>query len=438
MQVNYAPRPLYTHEGGVASHIKPIDELRRTALACLLWEDSAYESGESIVERIKRLVAQCDPQAVADLAVEARERQHLRHLPLLLVRELARHPSKFPVAETLARVIQRADEIPEFIALYWKDKRQPLSKQVKRGLAKAFQKFGEYALAKYNRDRAVKLRDALFLVHAKPKDDEQAALWKRLVDGTLATPDTWETALSSGQDKRATFERLIAEKNLGYLALLRNLRTMQEVGVDRALVERALLDGAAKSRALPFRFITAARAVPSWEPMIEAAMRLALAEQPKLPGKTVLLVDVSGSMDYPLSSKSDLKRIDAACALAILLRGICEEVRVFTFSDLLVEVPPREGMALADAVVKSQQHSGTLLGDAVRRLGVANLGADRLIVITDEQTADVVPAPLAKRGYMLNVANNQNGVGYGQWLHVNGFSESVVRYIAAYETVAKA
>ena len=73
----------------------------------------------------------------------------------------------------------------------------------------------------------MKLRDVLFLCHAKPKDEAQDATWKQLIGGTLPTPDTWEVALSSGADKKATWERLIAEKKLGALALLRNLRKIK-------------------------------------------------------------------------------------------------------------------------------------------------------------------------------------------------------------------
>lgn len=432
MRVNVKSQSKHTHEGGIASHVSPIEELRRTVLACLLWESNFYEDGQFVADRIKALVPKCSPADVAELAIEAREKQRLRHAPLKLVRELARYPSKFPVADTLARVIQRADELPEFLAMYWNgDGKKPIAKQVKKGLAKAFRKFDEYALAKYNRDSAIKLRDVLFMVHAKPKDEEQAALWKRLVDGQLATPDTWEVALSGGADKKEAFERLIREKMLGYLALLRNLRNMHEAGVDRDLVFDALKSGAVKSKALPFRFVAAARAVPSWEPAIDEAMQLAMQGTEKLSGSTIVLVDVSGSMGAQLSAKSDLRRLDAASALAVLIRGICEDARVFTFSDLLAEVPARSGMALIDAITRSQPHGGTYLGGAVAKLSqIAK--ADRLIVVTDEQTADQVGKPIGK-GYVINVATNQNGIGYGDWVKINGWSESVVQYIAALE-----
>jgi hypothetical protein len=137
------------------------------------------------------------------------------------------------VGETIEATIQRADELSEFLAIYAKvngvgpDKlKGKLSAQAKKGLAKAFTKFDEYQLAKYDRGGAIRLRDALFLVHAKPKDDAQAALWKRLVANELVTPDTWEAALSGGADKKEAFERLLRDGKLGYLALLRNLRNM--------------------------------------------------------------------------------------------------------------------------------------------------------------------------------------------------------------------
>ena len=432
MRVNVKLQPKLTHEGGIASHVSPIEELRRTVLACMLWESNFYEDGQSVADRIKALVPKCSPGDVSELAIEAREKQKLRHAPLKLVRELARYPSRFPVADTLARVIQRADELSEFLAMYWNgDGKKPIAKQVKKGLAKAFRKFDEYALAKYNRDSAIKLRDVLFMVHAKPKDEEQAALWKRLVDGQLVAPDTWEVALSGGADKKEVFERLIREKKLGYLALLRNLRNMHEAGVDRELVFEALRVGAVKSKALPFRFVAAARAVPSWEPVIDEAMQLAMGGAEKLPGSTIVLVDVSGSMDSQLSAKSDLRRLDAAAALAVLIRGICSDARVFTFSNALVEVPARQGMALIDAIIESQPHGGTYLGGAVEKLR-QTAKADRLIVVTDEQTADQVGKPVG-RGYVINVATNQNGVGYGDWVKINGWSESAVEYIAELE-----
>lgn len=425
-KIPWGPR---THEGGPARNISPELQLRRSVLACLLWEDQFYEEGVEIAGRIQTLVPKVKPEAVAVLAVEARTKMKLRHAPLLLVREMARHKThRALVSQTLAQVIQRADELAEFVAIYWKDGKVPLSAQVKKGLAQAFRRFDEYHLAKYDRTGPIRLRDVLFLCHAKPRDAEQAALWKRLIEGKLETPDTWEVALSSGAEKREAWERLLRERKLGALALLRNLRNMKQAGVDEDLV-LAALEGMNTARVLPFRFLAAARYVPQWEEPLEWAMLSALGEQAKLPGRTVLLVDVSGSMTYALSRRSEMLRTDAAYGLAILLREICEKAAVYSFSNDLVEVPPRRGFALRDAVDASQSHNATYLGRALEKIPEKY---DRIIVITDEQAHDRAPGPRG-RGYMINVASAQNGVGYGPWVHIDGWSEAVVEYIRALE-----
>jgi 60 kDa SS-A/Ro ribonucleoprotein len=433
----FGPR---THEGAPARNISPELQLRRSVLACLLWESQFYEDGVEIAGRIAELVPKVAPEKVAALAIEAREQMKLRHAPLLLVREMARHKThRAEVSETLPRVIQRADELAEFVAIYWKDGRVPLSGQVKKGLAAAFPKFDEYQLAKYDRGGPIKLRDVLFLCHAKPRDEEQAMLWRKLIWGRLTTPDTWEVALSAsganGKDataagKREAWERLLREQKLGALALLRNLRNMREAGVDESLVLAAL--GAMRvARVLPFRFLAAARYAPQWEEALEQAMLKCMIQAEKLPGKTIVLVDVSGSMSAPLSRRSEMLRTDAAYGLAVLLREIAGKVAVYSFSDDLVAVPARRGFALRDAIDASQRHNGTYLGKAVEKLN-ADERYDRLIVITDEQAHGRVPAPNGK-GYVINVASYKNGVGYGKWTHIDGWSESVIEYVRALE-----
>lgn len=445
--------PIFTHEGAKAQHINPYQLLRRSVCSCMLWESEFYEDGQTIAERIAALVKEVPFDKVAELAVEARSKFKLRHIPLLLTRELARAGYK-KTSYVLKEVIQRPDELTEFLAIYWKEARCPLSAQVKKGLASAFTKFSPYQLAKYNRDEAIKLRDVLFLSHAKPIDETQASVWKKLIDGTLEAPDTWEVALSSGNDKKETWERLLSENKLGALALLRNLRNMQEARVSEDTIFKAL-DSVKTDRVLPFRFIAAARYAPQWEDKIEPAMLKCVESHEKLKGHTVLLIDVSGSMDAVLSSKSDMSRLDAANGLAILLREICEKVSIYSFSMKLCQIAPRRGFALRDAINTSQKHDGTPLGLAVRCIygeGKFNtmqfgyhgnhpvdyvgqsLRPDRLIVITDEQSADSVPNPIGE-GYMINVASNRNGIGYGAWKHIDGFSEAVIDWVREYEAL---
>ncbi len=424
-----------THEGAVAQKVSAKAELRRTVLTCLLWEDAFYEKGSGIAARIAELVRANKAEDVVALAREARSEMQLRHVPLFLVRELARRKGTGPlIAETLEQVIQRADELGEFVALYWKEKKEPLSAGVKRGLARAFTKFDAYQLAKYNRDSRVKLRDVLFLCHAKPLNAEQAADWKKLVDGTLAPPDTWEVALSSRQGKKETFERLLEEGKLGGMAVLRNLRLMTAAGVSPKLIRERLDKDVA--RALPFRFVTAARYAPKLENALESAMLKGIAGLRKLEGSTGLLVDVSGSMNYRLAKKGETTRMDAAAGLAILLREKAEESCIATFSDTCIELPPRRGFALRDAIVKSQAHSGTYLKRALTQLyGSAEWQKlERLIVVTDEQSHDGILPAWVRKAYVVNVAPYKNGLSYGNgWTHIDGWSERVVDYIFAVE-----
>jgi hypothetical protein len=304
---------------------------------------------------------------------------------------------------------------------------------VKKGLAAAFTGFDEYALAKYDRAASVKLRDVLFLTHARPRDTAQAGLWKRLASGKLRTPDTWEVALSSGGDKRAHWERLLVEGRLGALALLRNLRNMKDAGVSEDYIAAAL-DTMRTDRVLPFRFLAAARHAPQWEPSLERAMFRSLEDADKLAGHTVLLVDVSGSMVAPLSARSTMLRTDAAYGLAVLLSEVAERVTVYTFSNAAVRVAPRRGFALRDAMEHSQAHSGTMLGASLDQVALDLVQApyDRIVVITDEQSHDRVGAPRG-HGYMINIASARNGVGYGEWTHIDGFSEAVIDYIRELE-----
>lgn len=429
MRTNVKTVSAFTHEGGPSITSSPAKELRRSVMACMLFEGSFYESGQDHAARVTDLCKRVSFEDLAQTAIDARERFKLRHVPLLLVREAIRLHKGRQVGDLITRVIQRPDELGELLALYWKDnKDSPLTAQMKIGLARALKKFNAYQLAKWNKDGAVKLRDVLFLTHAKPRDEEQTALFKALVDGTLQTPDTWEVALSGGADKKETFERLIGENKLGALALLRNLRGMLEVSVSEDKIRDALTAMNAE-RVLPFRFISAARYAPRLEDALEQAMFRCLAEIPKLGGKTALLVDHSGSMrGTKVSAKSEIDRFDAACGLAMIVRELCDRPRIFAFSDYCIEVPPRRGFALAQLLMNAGHFGNTQLGHAVKRVYQEFPECERLIVVTDEQSTDK-PAHPQGSGYIVNVGTYQNGIAYGPWVSIDGWSEAILEYI---------
>lgn len=453
------PVRTFTKEGAPAFVGNAEQQLRRSVLTCMLWEDNAYDSGQTVAARITALVPKVGFEVAAKIAVEAREEQKLRHAPLLILNAIIKNYNGKQVGDVIARVIQRPDEMGELISLYWAaNGKKMLPRQMKIGLARAFKGFNEYQLAKWNSDNAgVKLRDVAFLCHVRAGDnDQKGQLIARLVNKTfvpektkgghavarrynmktstvgLASPETWENRLSRGEDKKTVFTEMLNAGSLGPMALLRNLRNMDQAGVDTNVI-RAGIKAIKAERVLPFRFITAARITPRYEPELEALMLQCVKGMPMLPGNTALLVDVSGSMDYKVSGKSDVTRLDCAMGLAILLRELCETVEIHTFSNSEVLVPARRGFALRDAISTSQRHAGTYLGRSLEAVRKQVKNATRTIVITDEQSADVVGKPMGK-GYMINVASEQRGVGYGDWTRITGWSESVVGFIQALES----
>jgi 60 kDa SS-A/Ro ribonucleoprotein len=443
-----------TFEGATAVEITAEQALRRSVLSCMLWEDTFYENGESIAQRIETTIPLVDPAVVASLAVEAREKFKLRSVPLLLAKGLAgvQRGSNL-VSKTLARIIQRPDELTKFLEIYWMGGKKPLSAQIKKGLALAFNKFDAYQLAKYNRDGNIKLRDVMLLTHPKPKDVEQSTMWKSLLDKTLASPDTWEVRLSSGADKKQSWEELLTQNKMGALAVLKNLRNFQRDDVDPDIIKQALGD-LKTERVLPFRFLTAARyAGTEYLDYLEKAMFKCIDTKQKLSGKTILLVDVSGSMDGAYGKRSSraqnywsterpeetaVTMIDIACGLAILLREICDNVEVYSFSDYAKKVERTRGFKLKDSINDSQRHNGTSLGKALTTINRDEETYDRLIVITDEQSSDNISNFTPKgKAYLINVASYVNGIGYGDnWIHLDGFSEAVIDWIQQYEPMS--
>lgn len=298
-------------------------------------------------------------------------------------------------------------------------------------------------------NKQISLKDVLFLCHAKPKDKQQEQDWKDLINNNLEPADTWEVELSANGNNKESWERLLSENKLGALALLRNLRNMSEKAVSKELIKNAL-EQANYSRVLPFRFVAAAKAAPMYEEHIDAAMMKCLSQAQKIPGKTVIIIDVSGSMyGSKVSAKSDMNRAQAACALGAIGREICSNVAVYATAGndsreihKTELVPNRHGMALVDAIYKMCHPlggGGIFLNQVCKYITEKEITADRTIVITDEQDCSgsedspKKAKPLG-RGYIINVSSYQNGIGYENgWTHIMGWSESIFEYIREIE-----
>ena len=368
------------HEGAEAFRMTPEMELY-TAVVTSALEDTFYEGMTDRVNRITSLVPKVDPEFVAKLAVYARQVMNLRSIPMVLLVELARvHRGDDLVPRAVKGTVLRADEIAELLMCYqWLNpsdgvkKLGKLSRGIQNGLKEAFNRFDEYQFAKYDRsDQAVKLRDALFLVHPKAKDAAQQALFDKIVAGTLETPYTWETELSAlGQQKfesqeakaetfKAKWEELIDSRKVGYMAILRNLRNILEAGVSEAHIEKvcALLsdpEQVRRSRQFPFRFLSAYIQNKRVDSVHTAAVLTALENAAKAsaeniagfgPESSVLLAcDVSGSMQRPISRNSSVQLYDIGLMLAMLLKARCQSVLSGMFGDTWKVVNlPKDGI----------------------------------------------------------------------------------------------
>lgn len=428
--------------------------LKRVVLANLLWEDVAYVDGETIVNEIKRLIPLCPAIDVHNIALEARLMQKLRHTPLFIAVEMCKYPKhKALVGELLPKIITRADMLTDFLALYWKEGKKPICNQAKKGLANAFHNFNEYKLAKYDRNAAIKLRDVMFLCRPKPDNDYETKLFKKVADRTLTTPETWEVLLSAGEDKKEVWTKLILENKIGGLAMLRNIANMRKADVDK----RVIVEGLTKlksSMLLPLDFLKAERMNPEFNRDIEDAMITSYAALPKLPGKTLFIVDVSGSMGSLTSEYSKFSRLDQACAMAMLAINQCEDYELVATAgedDTRTQASehikyPKKGFYIFDQIVDTRNSIG---GGGIFtkqcldwcRNEFKNIHFDRIIVFSDSQDIDflynksILPEPFGDYNYICDVSANTKGVNYkGRWTaEISGWSEHFLTYIAALE-----
>ena len=355
------------YEGATAYKITPALELYSSVVTFSL-NNTFYEKADDRITRLRELIALNNPEFVAKLAIYAREKMYLRSVPLVLAVELAKtHKGDDLVSRLVSRIVKRADEITELLAYYQAanqrtdvKKLNKLSKQLQKGLAVSFNKFDEYQFAKYNRDAEIKLRDALFLVHPKAKDENQQALFDKIVNDNLDVPYTWETELSKqGQSEfaneaekqnafRNKWQELIDSNKLGYMALLRNLRNILTANVNQDYIKKITQRIADEkevqnSKQLPFRFLSDFRElekVPSPNVQLllsalEEAMKIAIQNLKGFDENTTVLIacDVSGSMMIPISPRSSVQAYDIGLVLGMLLQYSSKSVMSGIFGD---------------------------------------------------------------------------------------------------------
>lgn len=447
--------------GAVAAQQSYTDTLKRLVMANLLWEDIAYIDGVSVTEQIDYFVGRCPAEDVYNIARDARLLQKLRHTPLYLAVLMCKYDgTKQYVERLLPEIITRVDMLMDFLAIYWKKngKDAPIANAAKRGLAKAFHNFTEYQFAKYvKKGMEITLRDVMFICHPKPIDNVEAELFKKIANNELNAPDTWEVALSRGADKRETWTRLINEHKLGGLAMLRNIRNMMNVGVEKNIIDKGISELASKML-LPVDFIKTYFMCPEFGCELSNAMVNSYKNLPKLSGKTLFILDVSGSMSSNISSHNKFERIDAAIAMAILAANQCEKYSlVLTAGDDCTYTGKHEWIMYPESdlglinTVKQRLYCGedSLGGGGIYTAQCLkwckeNLGEDfdRIIVFSDSQDCDRKGnkiEPFGKRNYIVDVSCNTHGINYnGVWdAEISGWSEHFLTYIACMEGIGE-
>ncbi|SEL94840.1 TROVE domain-containing protein [Streptacidiphilus jiangxiensis] len=433
-----------TFEGGAGFLRTEKSELFLLAVANMVGQQTFYESGGDRDDRYTQLVRQLavsDPDWTAGLLGWLRGEGNLRTAALVGAAEFAKARLQAGLdgrsRQVVASVLQRPDEPGELLA-YWTARHgRNVPKPVKRGIADAVQRlYTGKALLKYDTaSKGYRFADVLNLVHAAPAADKpwQGELFRYALDrrhnpdtavpppsermltahrslmavpvdrrrAVVTAPDgaarlaeagvSWEALAGwlQGPMDAAAWEAVIP--SMGYMALLRNLRNFDEAGVSDAVAEQVAArladpEQVARSRQFPFRFLAAYQHAPSlrWAWALEQALAHSLAHVPALPGRTLVMVDRSGSMFDRASEQSKLNRADSAAIFgtAVALRAARADLVQFGTNHRRVPVAP--GESVLRVLERFGNLGGTNTAEAVR---AHYRGHDRVLIVTDEQYA---------------------------------------------------
>jgi len=385
------------NEGATAYPMNDKEKLVTQVLTSFFNENKFYGDNSQDILNTVRNVIKTEAKFVANLCIYARNEMHLRTISHVLVSELAKSTEgKEYVRKTLNKIIERPDDMTEVLAYYLNTYGKPIPNSVKKGLADSFGKFDEYQLAKYNRKNTIKLKDILCLAHPKAKDERQSDLWKRLLEDRLETPVTWEKELSTKGNTKETWERLIEENRLGYMAMLRNLRNIIKSGASNLnKVYEYLTDEerVLKNKQLPFRYYSAYKTLKNEGigtskiyDALETAIKISTKNIDRLTGKTLIAADVSGSMNFPISKKSDLTCAEVAVLMLSIANYICEETITKTFDNYLYtcNLATQNGI-IANANSIKVNGGGTDITLPLRYLLDRKIFVDRIIILSDNE-----------------------------------------------------
>lgn len=365
--------------------------------------DSFYRSADDTFQRLKELIAITDKQFVAKATVYARTVFGMRSITHAVASELAKHLGGQAWAKDFySAIVYRPDDMMEILS-YHTANNGKIPNSMKKGMAKAFDKFDKYKLAKYRGEgKGFKLIDVVNMVHPIPVEGNAEAI-NALVKGELKSFDTWEVELSKAgqvatseeekQDfKKEVWIKLITEKKLGYFALLKNLRNIIEQApeiINVALEQLTNEDLIKKSLVLPFRFLTAFEEVQKLNDgkivrtvlmALNKAVDIAINNVPKFDGETLVVLDVSGSMqEASMGTKSP--HIIGALFSAVLAKSNNCDFMVFSDNAQYHNINPMDSTITISNSLRFAS-GGTNFHSIFQ---TANKKYDRVIILSDMQ-----------------------------------------------------
>ena len=384
--------------GAVAYKMTDKDKLISQVLTSFFNEAKFYgDNSKALVETATK-VASKDPRFVANLAIYARKEFHLRSVAHVLTCIIANvTDSKKYTRQVMNYVVERADDLTEILACYLDMYGKPIPNSLKKGLADNLAKFNEFQISKYNGgNKTVKFKDILQLTHAKPKNDKQSELFKKILEDNLETATRWETELSANGNNEESWESLIENNQLGYMAALRNLRNIINANpknIDKVYEKLANKDEVLKSKQLPFRFYSAWKEIHDLPnttnkvlDVLNDAIEYSVENIEKIPGKTAICIDCSGSMGSPISSKSDMHCYEIASLLGAMANKICDEAIIYTFSNTAKKLTlSSRGSILENAKSIGYAMGGTNIAAPIDQMYYDNVIVDRIIILSDNE-----------------------------------------------------
>lgn len=370
------------------------EKLVTMVLTSFVNEQKFYADNTNEMTELLCKVIASDPDFVSRLAVFARREFNMRSVSHLITCCLAKITEGKPyVRRTVSGVVLRGDDATEIMACYLSKFGKPIPNSLRRALRDAIATFDAYTLGKYKgTNDAVKMRDLFRICRPVPKDEAQSALWHSLLDGTLETPYTWESELSAKGNNTETWESLIESGRVGMMALVRNLRNIEQANpsnIEKVYAKLSDPEAVRHSRMLPFRFLSAYRnaAMRRTLDALESAVNASIDNLPKLPGRTVIAVDVSGSMSSIVSAKSDIICGEIGMLLGIIANRICEDAIFYTFNTRLSQprIPTQSGILYAAMNESHRCSGGTDMSLPLEEMIRSNIQADRIIYISDNE-----------------------------------------------------